>query len=204
MLFNKPFTLLTTNVPSIRFISTKTLRPKKFKSILSEVPACPQSGWQIYVREEIEKQKKNGSTKVQHLTKELSPKWKSLSEQEKEKFHDIYKKEYNLHKEKYDEALQKATPQVIHDENILRKKYNLPLLKDPKKPKRPMNAYMFYLESIRHTEDYRHLSVAEQAHTAAKAYKALNPDDKKIFETEAKKRQQEYKKAIEDYNKQIR
>lgn len=55
--------------------------------------------------------------------------------------------------EKFDEAINSATPEVFRTENALRKKYNLPLLKDPKHPKRPLNSFLFYLEHLRATND---------------------------------------------------
>ncbi|KAI9302362.1 hypothetical protein BJ944DRAFT_270056 [Cunninghamella echinulata] len=205
MLLNKSFIPLSFNLTSIRTVSTKTLRPKQFTSILAKVPSCPRSGWQIYLREQIDVYKSEGEkTSVPTLTKELGPKWKSLPSEEQKKYNDRYQEEFKKHKEQYDLALKNASPKAIHDENILRKQHNLPLLKDPKKPKRPKNAYLFYLESVRHDTDYQGLAVAEQAHNAALAYKDLDEEEKKPFVIQAEKDHERYVKEMEMYNKQIK
>jgi hypothetical protein len=79
--------------------------------------------------------------------------------------------------------LTEATPQQIHDENILRRKYNLTLLKDPKQPKRPLNSYMLYLDHLRVNgpANFKQLPVAEQAHEGSKKFKLLTPSEKEVY-----------------------
>ncbi|CAO3633732.1 unnamed protein product [Cunninghamella echinulata] len=212
MLLNKFFIPLSLNLTFVRTVSTKTLRPKQFtSSMLTSLLISrfllkyhlSSFGWQIYLREQIDAYKSEGEkTSVPTLTKELGP--KSLSPEEQKKYNDRYQQEFKKHKEQYELALKNASPKAIHDENILRKQHNLPLLKDPKKPKRPKNAYLFYLESVRHDADYQGLAVAEQAHNAALAYKDLNEEDKKPFAIQAEKDHERYVKEMEMYNKQIK
>lgn len=78
--------------------------------------------------------------------------------------------------------MTEATPQQIHDENVLRRKYNLTLLKDPKQPKRPLNSYMLYLDYLRLNgpANFKQLPVAEQAHEGSKKFKLLTPSEKEV------------------------
>lgn len=78
--------------------------------------------------------------------------------------------------------MNNATPLQFFEENKLRKKYNLPLLKDPKQPKRPKNGFLFYLEHLRSTRDplITNNDVKTQVVEAARQFKALSPDQAKV------------------------
>lgn len=78
--------------------------------------------------------------------------------------------------------MNNASPKQFYQENLLRKKYKLPLLVDPKKPKRPLNAYLSYYQALR---DSKHASmegqpVAEQAKIVGRLYKELPESEKKV------------------------
>ncbi len=175
---------------------------------MDKVPPRPRNPWQIYVRENMNNYKNSsGKTDLKLATKELSAKWKALSEAEKKvklkwyrkhllvfginlslfflkkkPFEATYKKESEEHLAKMDEALKKATPQQFAKENALRKKYNLAILKDPKQPKRPLNAFFFYIEHLRNNKDSAFVAASprEQVSLAAKRFKKLSASEVEV------------------------
>lgn len=96
--------------------------------------------------------------------------------------------ESKAHYESLEKALNNATPAQFHQENLLRKKYNLTLLKDPRQPKRPKNGFMLYLDHLRATNDpvVTNNEVKVQVVEAAKKYKALSPSEAKVRKRERK------------------
>ncbi|KAI9489398.1 hypothetical protein BDB00DRAFT_843243 [Zychaea mexicana] len=183
------------------YVSVKFMRPKKFNSILEHVPPRPRSGWQIYIREHMKDYSpESGKINVAQATKELSTKWRVMSETDKQKYVDMYKKETAAHFEAYEKAMQTATPQQIYHENLLRKKFKLKVLPDPHAPKRPpMNGYMYYLKERRNDPSFMKMPLMEQAGQASKEYKVLSDNDKKGYVDTAKKALDKYHAEKKDY-----
>ncbi|KAI8369308.1 uncharacterized protein BYT42DRAFT_583861 [Radiomyces spectabilis] len=188
------------------FVAVKQLRPTKFTSILADVPVRPRSAWQLYLAENMS-HFKNGSGKIeaQEATRQLGPKWKSLPDHEKKIYEEKYKKAVQDHEMALKKALDNATPQQFYDENLLRRKYKLPLLKDPKSPKRPKNGYLFYMEHLRQNgpEDFKQALPMEQSTSGSKMYRSLTTAEKKPFDDMAKKAWEEYAREAEKYHAQI-
>ncbi|KAI7879967.1 HMG-box [Lichtheimia hyalospora FSU 10163] len=189
------------------FVAARQLRPKRFTSVLENVPPKPRSGWQIFCRENLKDYKgPDGKTSIIEANRALSVKWRSLSESDKEHYNDIFRKEAAVHQEAYDRALQNATPQQLYDENQLRKKYKLKELKDPKAPKRPsLGGYMYYLVELRKNDSsFNSLPLMEQSKEASKRYKALSDQEKKPYIQQAEAAKQKYLEDKENYNAQIK
>ncbi|ORZ06476.1 hypothetical protein BCR42DRAFT_397778 [Absidia repens] len=189
-----------------RFLSNKMLYPKKFKSILSVAPSRPRSGWQVYMRDHLSEFKSpDGKTRTATATQRLSEQWKGLNDSQKQSYIEKYQKEAKLHDDAVKKALTDATPQQIHDENILRRKYNMTLLKDPKQPKRPLNSYMIYLNHLRKTgsAEFKQLSASQQAHEGSKSFKLLSAHEKETYEQQAKKNHADFLVANDEYKSQI-
>ncbi|KAI8330234.1 hypothetical protein BC941DRAFT_475797 [Chlamydoabsidia padenii] len=202
--------MATFSIPSklqqCRFVSTKILYPKQFKSVLSAVPPRPRSGWQIFLRDHLSEIKaKEGKASAPKATQLLSEQWQKFSDAEKQKYNSQYQREAKLHEDAVKKALTEATPQQIHDENILRRKYNLTLLKDPKQPKRPLNSYMLFLEHLRlnGSTEFKQLPVAQQAHEGSKKFKLLTAQEKESFDRKAKEQREAFIKANAAYKNKI-
>ncbi|KAI9311468.1 hypothetical protein BX666DRAFT_929608 [Dichotomocladium elegans] len=205
-MFASAFTKPSVLQPYRTFVSAKQLKPTKFDSILAHVPPKPLSGWQIYLRENIQKYKdNNGKVNIINANKDLSAKWKTLSASEKERYNNIYKKEAAAHDAAYEKALAEATPQQIYNENQLRKKYKLKELKDPKAPKRPaLGAYMYFLTHLRNTDTkFASLPLMEQSSEASKRFKALDDIKKKEYVDKANAAKSKYKLEKQAYDAQI-
>ncbi|KAG2196153.1 hypothetical protein INT47_006499 [Mucor saturninus] len=171
------------NLVLTRSLSTRSLHPKKFVSILENVPIKPRNPWQIYLRENINNYKnENGKVELKVATRLMGDKWKALDETEKARCKKIYEQEVEAHNIKKNEALKNATPQQFFEENRLRRKYKLNLIKDPSQPKRPMNSFMYFLQHLRETKDpvMKRGDVKEQATSASDLYKALSEAEKAV------------------------
>ncbi|KAI9279639.1 high mobility group box domain-containing protein [Sporodiniella umbellata] len=198
MSLNKLFGSLAIQTRGIK--SHKNFNPKKFPSILQDIPPRPRSAWLLFIRENagVMKGKEGGLGEAAGI---LAERWRNLDEKEKEKFKVQFQKEKELHETAYAEALNKATPQQIQEENFLRKKYKLPLLKDPKKPKRPLNAFVYYYTSVADKFDDKSVRVADRAKQISLQYKALSDSEKEPFKKQAEEARAKYNKEIESYNK---
>ncbi|KAI8146773.1 high mobility group box domain-containing protein [Fennellomyces sp. T-0311] len=177
------FVALRASLQQRTYVSVKHMRPKKFKSILDQVPPRPRSGWQVFIREHLKDfSTPNGKINVAQATKELSTKWRAMSETEKQVYMDLYKKEATTHQEAYEKALSSASPQQLYEENLLRKRFKLKELPDPNVPKRPaMNGYMYYLKKKRTDPKFTELPLMEQSSIAAKEYRELPDSEKKVY-----------------------
>ncbi|KAF7728558.1 hypothetical protein EC973_005962 [Apophysomyces ossiformis] len=189
------------------YVAARNLNPRKFRSILAEVPIRPRSGWQVFMCEHIGQYKTDdGRLDPQRGTHVLSDKWEKFSDAEKQQWQDKYKAGVAAHTEALKKALENATPQQFHDENVLRKKYKLPLLKDPKAPKRPLNSFLLFMSHLRETrpDEFTKLSQLEQAIYAGKHFKALTAEQRKPFEDKATELKDQYHKEMEHYKSNIR
>ncbi|CAO3601348.1 unnamed protein product [Absidia cylindrospora] len=190
-----------------RFVSNKMLYPKKFKS--SNLVSCSFSAtlWlaSVYARSSSEFKSPDGKTHTATATQRLGEQWKGLNDSQKQDYNEKYQKEAKLHDDAVKKALEDATPQQIHDENILRRKYNMTLLKDPKQPKRPLNSFMMYLIHLRKTgsAEFKQLSASQQAHEGSKSFKLLSAQEKETYEQQAKKNHSDFVMANDKYKSQI-
>ncbi|CAO3658028.1 unnamed protein product [Rhizopus stolonifer] len=203
MSLNKLFSALAIQTRSIS--NARNLNPVKFTSILSQVPLRPRSAWQLFIRENIKSVyvNKEGSGKegLGQAASELSARWKALSDKEKEKFYVLYRNEKEAHIKAYEKAMNSATSKQFYEENLLRKKYKMPLLRDPKKPKRPMNGFMYYYLETRNSLDK--VTVAEQSKIVSNAYKELSEAEKQVYKNKAIEASQDFQAQMEAYNKTI-
>ncbi|RCH93376.1 hypothetical protein CU097_005107 [Rhizopus azygosporus] len=177
--------------------SGKHLNPTKFTSILANVPFRPTSPWQMFAAEKLKGAK---NEKMGQRMADISAEWKSMSEQDKKKYFDIYKEKKEVHDAAMEKALNNATSKQFYEENLLRKKYKLPLLKDPKKPKKPLNAYMLYFQAKKDDPSVNGLTIQEKTKKIAQQYAQLPESEKKPFTEKANKLHEEYRKKLAEYN----
>ncbi|CAO3643804.1 unnamed protein product [Mucor fragilis] len=138
----KAFGSLT--IQSRSFVSARALHPKKFTSILQDVPVRPRSGWQLFMNENLRNFKdhdNNGKIDLKKAMHESSVSWKAMSDAQKQAYKEKFEAAAKLHDDSTAKALLNATPKQIKEENGLRRKYNMPLLRDPRQPKRCKTAF---------------------------------------------------------------
>ncbi|KAG0165858.1 hypothetical protein DFQ30_007918 [Apophysomyces sp. BC1015] len=105
----------------------------------------------------------------------------------------------------FGQALANATPQELYDENVLRKKFNLPLLKDPHAPVRPSNMFFLYKSHLYKDDDaFKKLPGDQQCAIAAQKYHELSGDDLKQLKQRWKEAAVEFEEKNKDYRSRIR
>ncbi|KAL9542732.1 hypothetical protein MBANPS3_008463 [Mucor bainieri] len=184
--------------------SVRVIHPKQFTSILQNVPVRPRSGWQVYWMENLSKfTDPNNNNKVNSRAAmlELGESWKAMSEAQKKVYQEKYKAASKLHDETKAKALLNATSKQIREENGLRRKYKLPLLRDPRQPKRGKNSFLLFLDHLKATDD----AFIHKAHgkdmiiEAGKKYRALSEAEKDAYRDQAKVIQTEHNEEMRKY-----
>lgn len=143
-------------------------------------PKRPTSSYFYYVarqRQELQKQGKK-VTRVAEWTKEVSAKWRELSDEDKVPFIKMAKKD----KERYDGAM------AIYKG------------KDVNKPKRPMSAYFLWLGDFRAENKGKFNENKDLLRAAGENWRKLSDTDKKPYDIRAEGEKRKYEKAMQDYN----
>ncbi|KAI9016483.1 hypothetical protein CLU79DRAFT_762767 [Phycomyces nitens] len=197
--------ILPTNAPIARTIlSGKNLHPTKFTSMFSRVPPRPSSGWQVFLTDNL-REKKFPAERVADITKGLGNTWRNMSDAEKNVYTEKFLKAAKIHDDMYNEILRNASPQAIYEENLLRKKYDLKPIKDPKKPAKPWNSFILFFHNFRkeHPEQLAGMSLIDQSLKATKVFMALPSAEKEKYQKAVEEANAEYRKKMDEYNAQI-
>lgn len=143
-------------------------------------PKRPTSGYFYYVayqRAELEKQGKK-ITRVADWTKEVSAKWRELTDKEKSPF----AKKAAADKERYDREMYAYKG------------------KDANKPKRPQSAYFLWLAGFRDEKKHEFAENKLLLKAAGAAWKELKDEHKKPFEVKAEVERKKYEVAMREYH----
>ncbi|KAK4510321.1 NADH dehydrogenase [ubiquinone] 1 beta subcomplex subunit 9 [Mucor velutinosus] len=198
----KAFGSLT--IQSRSYVSARVLHPKQFTSILQDVPVRPRSGWQLYMNENLRNFKdpsNNNKVDLKKAMQELSASWKAMPEAQKKVYNEKFEAAAKLHDDSKTKALLNATSKQIKEENGLRRKYNLPLLRDPRQPKRSKNSFLLYLDHLKATDDpfIRKSYGKDMVVEAGKKYRALSEAEKNVYREQAKAIQDKYNQEMHKY-----
>ncbi|CEP14307.1 hypothetical protein [Parasitella parasitica] len=193
------------SIQSRPYVSASNLHPKKFTSILANIPVRPRNAWQFYYSENMTKYKlPNGRIDMKKGTTELGAAWKALAPAEKKSqiYQDKFESEAKAHDECLKEVLSKTTPEEFRKENALRKKYNMKPLRDPRRPKRAKGSFLLFLDHLKSINDpaIAGKDTVTQATEAGKKFKALSENERKLFDDKAKSLRDEYVKELKAYH----
>lgn len=142
-------------------------------------PKRPTSAYFYYVarqRQELEKQGKK-VTKVAEWTKEVSAKWRALSDDEKVPFDKLAQKD----RERYFEAM------------------GIYKGKDVNKPKRPMSSYFLWLGDFRLGNKTKFAENKDLLRAAGENWRKLTDPEKKPYEIKAEAEKRKYEEAMRNY-----
>mmetsp|Transcript_15656 Transcript_15656/g.22077 ORF Transcript_15656/g.22077 Transcript_15656/m.22077 type:complete len:439 (+) Transcript_15656:198-1514(+) len=134
------------------------------------------------------------TTKTTDVAKLVSKAWKNLSNEEREKWDDMARKD----KERFE--LEKS---------MYTGPWKVPKRKgsdrDPNEPKRPMSSFLSYSNSIRSVTKKEHpdKSNAEISRILAQKWKEAPEEERNVHIEKEKKLREEYKKAMAQYKKDI-
>lgn len=142
-------------------------------------PKRATTAYFYYLSSERELAKKEGreSNRIAEFTKQISAKWRALSEDERKPFED----KAATDKARYQDQMKIFTG------------------KDPDKPKRPQSAYFIFLGEFRnkHKGQYAHKDILRKA---GEKWNQMSTEDKKPFEEGAEKGRKVYEEKMKNYN----
>jgi hypothetical protein len=106
----------------------------------------------------------------------------------------MYDAELEAHRTGIEQALVNVTPKQFQEENALRKKYNLRLLKEPKNPFKPskVNLMAIYVADYMQNHEESGLSREAPYSKAIASFKCLNKDQVKVRKPKTKSRLKEW------------
>ncbi|MCL4129168.1 UNVERIFIED_CONTAM: hypothetical protein GTU68_001405 [Idotea baltica] len=137
-------------------------------------------------REEHKKQHPEESVQFAEFSRQCADRWKTMSEKEKKRFHDLSGKD----KERYDTEMQDYVPPPGSRK-----------LKDPNKPKRALSAFFYYANEERPkvralNPDF---SVGEVAKELGRQWNELTETEKSPFEKSAEEDRARYDRDMKSY-----
>jgi len=158
---------------------TKAIKRKR-KEKDPNAPKRPTSAYFYFVADARKKNEKAGIkiSKVAQWTKEISEKWRELTDEEKAPFNKLAQKD----KARYDE--QKAAYSGT----------------DANKPKRPMSSYFLWLGDFRLKNKSKYSEHKELLRAAGENWKKLTDAEKKPYEIKAEGERTKYEAAMKEYH----
>jgi hypothetical protein len=155
---------------------------------LSPPSSRPISSWTIFVADAA-KTKPRGDGDLSTYLKQLSEDYKSLSEQEKQRFDRLTAEHNEKSKNDFEEWLQSQTPAAIHKANAARRQLRAKVadskgkyvaIKDDRLVKRPMSPYLMYLTQRYESGGFRGVSIVEAGKNIATEWKALSSGEVQV------------------------
>ena len=181
-----------------RKINTESTKKKTVKKD-KNAPKKPLSGYVFFsIEERPNILKEDPNIGFGDISKKLSEKWKSLSENEKipyiNKSNDD-KERFKTEMEKYNISVSEPNEEENKNDKKKRKKKN----KDA--PKKPLSAYLFFSmeERPKITEKDPNLKFVDITKMVAEKWKSLNEKDKAPYVTKANNDKERFKKDMEEY-----
>ncbi|OUC45858.1 HMG box [Trichinella nativa] len=140
--------------------------------------------------EEHKKKYPSENVQVTEISKKCSEKWKTMTQQEKQRFYELAQKD----RERY-----QAEVAAFGGEDALRKRKRNK--KDPNAPKRALSAFFFFSHAERPEVQKSHpdWKVGQLAQELGRMWKALNDEQKRKYEEMAIKDKARYELEMKDY-----
>jgi len=138
--------------------------------------------------------------KITEIGKKLGEHWNALTEEERKKYEEESRREHQRYLKEM-EVWRIQYPNAIEPPRR-RKKFG-GKLKDPRKPKRAMSSFMFFMNQKRPQvrQERPELKLQELGKVFSEKWKALNAEEKKVYEEMAKKDKERSEIEMDAYNK---
>ena len=143
---------------------------------------------------------------VSERIKEISQEWKLLPQVEKDRYATLASHAKEEAKVAYEHAIMSLTSAEIRAENQLRaklrkkgRKSHVAFIVDPRRPKRPLSAYLLYCQERREAGDVSGMAAVETLKSLASAWKQLEPEEKLKYENRAAHLAEDYKQQWASY-----
>ena len=159
----------------------------------------PMSAFMWFISDSrVEFIKKNPNAKLTEITTELSKKWRSLSEKDKE----VYEAKFTADKERFAKERKEILDKVSEEDRDFK----------DSKPKKPLNPYMFFMKD----ESIRDKLKAEQQKLIAEGnvmpwmkflptvWEKMTPKEKEKYEKLSEEDHKRFQKEMEAYNEKFK
>ena len=168
-------------------------------SVASDKPRGRMTAYAFFVqtcREEHKKLHPDETVKFELFSRQCSDRWKTMSEIEKEKFHEMATKD----KERYIEEMKGYVAPLSLGRRGRRPR-GMKKMKDPNKPKRALSAFLFYSNDERPNVRAANpdFSVGEVAKELGRQWGELNENEKAKYEKQAEQDRARYDREMVDY-----
>lgn len=189
-----------TPTPAEPAVTTKTTKRRRIKRKLPGGIPRPPTGYMLFRKSIIEDVKKSipeKSSSIGELSKIVSTRWKALDAVAKKPFEDDAAK----FKSEYNEKISKLPPPSPEDEYTPAPVKKARKMKDPNKPKGPLNSYMLFNKAMRDVvkKDNPEMKITDLAKLIGEKWNSLSTEDKEPYKTEADRLKADYKTAMESY-----
>ncbi|CAD1474734.1 unnamed protein product, partial [Heterotrigona itama] len=181
---------------------------KRLKAtIFPPKPKKPESPFLLYVRH-VKPQfiKEEPDMKYSEILQRASNEWAKLDFVEKQNFRVEFDKNYKIYTEKlreYDDSVTEEQKQLWkqkkkeYEKADIKKKYEV-----LGKPKKPLNAYLFYLWSKRKDKD-PDIPTQDWIKSVSVSWKALSDEEKEPYITEAMQHNAQYSKDLKKWEMEM-
>ncbi|KAG0247614.1 exp1-like protein [Mortierella polycephala] len=191
-------------VKAPKAVKAAPVQPKKVDAI--SMPKRPNTAWTLFYVDHLDKVRATGRKIVPtEETVAASAIWKQLPDAQKKVYEDKHQAEMAEFKAQTEMRLQELTPEQFKIENTRRQalraagKKNLPALRDPNAPKRPLTSYFRYIQDLRKTGKYADLPLREQAPAMANDWKNVPQAEKDRYTELSRVANEEYAKVKAAY-----
>ena len=183
---------------SISVINRRKNRMKRKDAVDGHLKR-PKSGFMWFISEKRpEYVKKNPTASITQVTTELSKLWQKLTEKEKAVYLKMYEDDKVRYQKERKEVLDKAEEEGQE-------------LKDSK-PKKPLNAYLYFMkdssikEKIKQEHQKQIASGVNKSHLQfiSSRWESMSAEEKVPYEKLAEEDTKRYQTELEDYNKKVK
>jgi len=164
-------------------------------------PKRPLVGYMRFIstiREEVERETGLNGIKV---TPYLSARWNALSEEEKETFNKVFRKEMVKHKKAVEKYRKTGAYKAFLQLKKAKKFGKKP--KDKNAPKRPSTSFFIFANEIRDEvrEENPDASIGEVGKILGEEWHALDDDRKQAYQAQHEKAKKKYEQILNRYKK---
>ncbi|XP_042872849.1 high mobility group protein DSP1-like [Penaeus japonicus] len=168
------------------------------RGVAAEKPRGRMTAYAFFVqtcRTEHKKLHPDENVQFAEFSRQCSERWKTMSDKEKKKFHDLAEED----KKRYDEEMKDFVPSPGAGRRGRRARGRRP--KDPNKPKRALSAFFYYANDERPKVRAANpdFSVGEVAKELGRQWNELTEDDKVKYEKLAEEDRARYDREMTAY-----
>jgi len=189
----------TFNFLASLILSKKSTLSKMVKDV--NAPRRPLNGYMRFIQTIREEVQNETGLKGIAVTPHLSARWNALSEEEKETFNKVFRKEMVKHSKKVEKYRKTGAYKAFLELKKAKKFGKKP--KDKNAPKRPSTSFFIFANEVRAEvrEENPNASIGEVGKILGQEWHALDDDRKQAYQAQHEKAKAKYQKILAKYQK---